>query len=154
MKEPAPGPPARTPSRQLEQFDRAFEAEMDEILIQPDWFDKWEEQFKGEIGGRAVRGDGEPGHGQAAGTGGTTVNWTVTFCAGKRLQKCKAEADEVVGTVRGGIPRFNRQARHVGRLRHLHQQFNGGSDLSGGTGAVGGSQLLQHQGARYQPLGR
>jgi hypothetical protein len=50
MKEPSPEPPyARTPARQLEQFDRAFEAEMDEILIQPDWIDKWEEQFKEEI---------------------------------------------------------------------------------------------------------
>jgi hypothetical protein len=50
MKEPSPGLPyARTPARQLEQFDRAFEAKMDEILIQPDWLDKWEKQFKEEI---------------------------------------------------------------------------------------------------------
>jgi hypothetical protein len=50
MKEPSPGPPyARTSVRQLKQFDRAFEPEMDKILIQPDWFDKWEEQFKEEI---------------------------------------------------------------------------------------------------------
>jgi hypothetical protein len=33
----------------LEQFDRAFENEMDEILIQPDWFEKWEEHFREEI---------------------------------------------------------------------------------------------------------
>jgi hypothetical protein len=50
MKEPSPGPPyARTPARNLEQFDRAFEKEMDAILIQPDWFEKWEEHFKEEI---------------------------------------------------------------------------------------------------------
>jgi hypothetical protein len=50
MKEPSPGPPyARTPARKLEQFDRAFEEEMDAILIQPDWFEKWEEHFKEEI---------------------------------------------------------------------------------------------------------
>jgi hypothetical protein len=50
MKEPSPGPPyARTPARNLEQFDRAFEEEMDAILIQPDWFEKWEEHFKEEI---------------------------------------------------------------------------------------------------------
>jgi hypothetical protein len=39
----------RTSARQLEQFDRAFIAEMDEILIQPDWFEKWEEQIEEEI---------------------------------------------------------------------------------------------------------
>jgi hypothetical protein len=40
MKEPSPGPPyARTPARNLKQFDRAFEEEMDAILIQPDWFE-------------------------------------------------------------------------------------------------------------------
>jgi hypothetical protein len=45
-KELSPGPPfARTPARKLEQFDRAFEAEMDEILIKPDWFEKWEEEI-------------------------------------------------------------------------------------------------------------
>jgi hypothetical protein len=50
MKEPSPGPPyARTPARKLEQFDGAFEEEMDAILIQPNWFEKWEEHFKEEI---------------------------------------------------------------------------------------------------------
>jgi hypothetical protein len=50
LKEPSLGPPyARTPARTLEQFDRAFEEEMDAILIQPDWFEKWEEHFKEEI---------------------------------------------------------------------------------------------------------
>jgi flagellar biosynthesis GTPase FlhF len=50
MKKPSPGPPyARTPARTLEQFDRAFEEEMDVILIQPNWFEKREEHFKEEI---------------------------------------------------------------------------------------------------------
>jgi hypothetical protein len=50
MKEPSPSPPfAQTPARKLEQFDRAFEAEMNEILIQPDWFEKWEEHFKEKL---------------------------------------------------------------------------------------------------------
>jgi hypothetical protein len=35
--------------RNLEQFDRAFEEEMDAILIPSDWFEKWEEHFKEEI---------------------------------------------------------------------------------------------------------
>jgi hypothetical protein len=50
MKEPSPSPPfAQTPAGKLEQFDRAFEAKMNEILIQPDRFEKWEEHFKKKL---------------------------------------------------------------------------------------------------------
>jgi hypothetical protein len=50
MKEPSPGPPlAKTPAIKLDKFRAEFEAEMDEILIKPECFDKWEEYFKEEI---------------------------------------------------------------------------------------------------------
>jgi hypothetical protein len=49
MKAPSPDPHlARTPG-QLEKFPESFIEEMDDILIQPEWFDAWEGYFKEEL---------------------------------------------------------------------------------------------------------
>jgi hypothetical protein len=49
MKAPSPDPHlARTPG-QLEKFPESFIEEMDDILIQPEWFNAWEGYFKKEL---------------------------------------------------------------------------------------------------------
>jgi hypothetical protein len=49
MKAPSPDPHlARTPG-QLEKFPESFIEEMDDILIQPEWFNAWEGYFKEEL---------------------------------------------------------------------------------------------------------
>jgi hypothetical protein len=49
MKAPSPDPHlARTPG-QLEKFPESFIDEMDDILIQPEWFNAWEGYFKEEL---------------------------------------------------------------------------------------------------------
>jgi hypothetical protein len=52
MKAPSPDPHlARTPG-QLEKFPESFIEEMDDILIQPEWFNAWEGYFKRGAAGR------------------------------------------------------------------------------------------------------
>jgi hypothetical protein len=49
MKAPSPDPHlTRTPG-QLEKFPESFIEEMDDILIQPEWFNAWEGYFKEEL---------------------------------------------------------------------------------------------------------
>jgi hypothetical protein len=51
MKAPSPDPHlARTPG-QLEKFPQSFIEEMDDVLIQPEWFNAWEGYFKEELPG-------------------------------------------------------------------------------------------------------
>jgi hypothetical protein len=53
MKAPSPDPHlARTPG-QLEKFPESFIEEMDDVMIQPEWFNAWEGYFKEELPGGA-----------------------------------------------------------------------------------------------------
>jgi hypothetical protein len=50
MKAPSLGPPfATSPAVNLDKFTEEFEEEMDEILIIPKWFERWERYFKEEV---------------------------------------------------------------------------------------------------------
>jgi hypothetical protein len=150
MQERSPRPSfARTPAKKLKHFDRLFEAEMDKILIQPDWFKKWKENFKEEIpkGAQFEEMVGQTMD-KMRGRVAPATDWTVALCAGKRLQECEAEADEVLGAVRGGIPCFNCQAHHVGRLRHLHQHINGGPNYPEGLALWAGHDYSSTKGRK------
>jgi hypothetical protein len=50
MKAPSPEPPfATSPAVKLDKFTEEFVEKMDEILIKPEWFKRWEEYFKEEV---------------------------------------------------------------------------------------------------------
>ena len=47
MKAPSPEPHlAKTPATERETFSDDFIEELESVLIQPEWFDKWEGYFK------------------------------------------------------------------------------------------------------------
>jgi hypothetical protein len=49
MKAPSSDPHLARNPRQLEKFPESFIEEMDDILIQPEWFNAWKGYFKEEL---------------------------------------------------------------------------------------------------------
>jgi hypothetical protein len=132
MKAPSPDPHlARTPG-QLEKFPESFIEEMDDVLIQPEWFNAWEGYFKEEL---SVGTEYEPldsdDHGGIKGSGSSPADRPVAVCSGERVQASAVKANEGLAGVREGLPRFNRKADPVGRVRPVYPPREGGSDFLG-----------------------